>query len=167
MRAQFGGFLSASIRRVGMSICHDARKGPTSSTVTKACGSMRSKMVGTARVWDAASGQPLLILSGYAATVQWVEFSPDGKRLATASNDGTADVWDAMTGQQLLHFTDHTGQVMAARFSSDGTRLITGSTDRTMRIHALPIEDLVAPHAVAHHRRVRQYLHVETCPVAP
>ena len=50
---------------------------------------------GTARVWDAATGHPVVTLKGHAAKVTCVAFSPDGTRIATASFDGTAKVWDA------------------------------------------------------------------------
>ncbi len=38
-----------------------------------------------------------------------VAFSPDGKRLASASQDGTVKVWDAATGQEILTLKGHTG----------------------------------------------------------
>jgi WD40 repeat protein len=44
-------------------------------------------------VWDAASGQELLTLKGHSGSVNSVAWSPDGKRLATASGDQTAKVW--------------------------------------------------------------------------
>jgi WD40 repeat protein len=47
---------------------------------------------GLAILWDAASGQQLYALSGHSDGVTDVEFSPDGKRLYTASVDGTSRV---------------------------------------------------------------------------
>ena len=38
-------------------------------------------------------------------------FSPDGKRLASASWDGTVKVWDAATGQETLTLKGHTGRM--------------------------------------------------------
>lgn len=61
-------------------------------------------------------------------------FSPDGKRVATASNDHTAQLWDAATGMALTPALLHGGSVEFAAFSHDGNRLITGSSDCTARI---------------------------------
>jgi WD40 repeat protein len=44
------------------------------------------------KLWAVTSGQELLTLTGHGAGVNAVDFSPDGRRLATASNDKTARV---------------------------------------------------------------------------
>jgi uncharacterized protein with WD repeat len=63
-----------------------------------------------------------------------VAFSPDGTRLATASQDGTARLWDGRTGQELLALRGHTAVVTSVAFSPDGTRLATASLDGTARL---------------------------------
>ena len=58
-----------------------------------------------------------------------VAFSPDGTRLATASDDQTARVWDARSGTPVTPPLAHRSWVRAVAFSPDGTRLATASLD--------------------------------------
>jgi len=44
-------------------------------------------------MWDAATGEELLTLSGHGDRVFSVAWSPDGKRLATGSSDGALRVY--------------------------------------------------------------------------
>jgi WD40 repeat protein/serine/threonine protein kinase len=87
------------------------------------------------QLWDAQTGQPLLTLKGHTDDVTSVAFSPDGKRLASASRgtDRTIKVWDAQTGQELLTLKDTWGSVT---FSPDGKWLASTSrgTDRTVKV---------------------------------
>jgi hypothetical protein len=63
--------------------------------------------------------------------VSSVAFSPDGKRIASASGEwnkpGEVKVWDALTGRQLLDLKGHADSVNSVAFSPDGKRLASGS----------------------------------------
>ena len=73
--------------------------------------------------------------------VSGVTFSPDGKRLATASDDQTAKVWDAESGKELLTLRD-SKFVYAVAFSPDGRRLATASHGGTVQVYALVLSEL-------------------------
>jgi uncharacterized protein YxeA len=61
-------------------------------------------------------------------------FSPDGKRIVTASSDRTARVWETETGNQLHVLKGHEDVLRSAVFSPDGKRIVTASDDRTARV---------------------------------
>jgi tetratricopeptide (TPR) repeat protein len=54
-----------------------------------------------------------------------VSYSPDGTRLASASEDHTVKVWDATSGAQLTTLRGHVNGVLAVSYSPDGTRLVS------------------------------------------
>ena len=85
-------------------------------------------------MWDAETGKPLAVLEGHTGGVLYAAFSPDGGRLATASEDGTARLWDAESGKPLIVLQGHTGFVTSVAFSPDGRRLATASYDKTARL---------------------------------
>jgi len=54
-------------------------------------------------------------------------FSPDGKRIVTASEDGTPMVWDAETGSLLLTLQGHDEGITSCAFLPDNKRVVTVS----------------------------------------
>ncbi|TXT21140.1 MAG: hypothetical protein FD138_4104, partial [Planctomycetota bacterium] len=83
------------------------------------------------------NAKELLILKGHMGAVTSVAFSPDGKRLASASGDarnGEVKVWDATTGHETLTLKGHTSQVKSVAFSPDGKRLASASGDSTVKL---------------------------------
>jgi tetratricopeptide (TPR) repeat protein len=67
-------------------------------------------------------------------SVSHAAFSPDGRRLVTASWDHTARVWDTETGQPITPPMKHGESVYHAAFSPDGRRVVTASYDTTARV---------------------------------
>jgi WD40 repeat protein len=62
-------------------------------------------------------------------SVLCVAFSPDGRRVATSSEDQTVRLWDVETGQEVLTLHGHTDIVPTVAFSPDGNRLATAGAD--------------------------------------
>jgi WD40 repeat protein len=108
---------------------------------------------GSARLWDVATGQPLVAWPGYRMPVGAAAWGPDSRRVAVTLEgyqfveyrdgrqparhvftDRAAYVWDAVTGQDLVHLRGHRDRVVSVRFSPDGGKLVTASWDNTARI---------------------------------
>src|SRR5205807_2415843 len=83
----------------------------------------------------------LLTLKGHAGQVHSMAYSPDGKRLASGSQDSTVKVWDGQTGQELVTFKGHAGAgdeywpgVNSVAFSPDGKRLASATIGGSMKV---------------------------------
>nr|WP_313954524.1 hypothetical protein [Aulosira sp. FACHB-615] len=73
-------------------------------------------------------------LEGHNSRVNSVSFSPDGKTLASGSDDKTIKLWDISTGKILKTLTGHSNSVNSVSFSPDGKTLASGSYDQTIKL---------------------------------
>jgi WD40 repeat protein/tRNA A-37 threonylcarbamoyl transferase component Bud32 len=85
-------------------------------------------------VWDAQTGQVLLACQHSKDSINGVAFSPDGTRIASASQDGSVCLCDATTGKELLCLTGHTDWVSCVAFSPDGKWLASAAYDRSVKV---------------------------------
>src|SRR5262249_34484144 len=80
-------------------------------------------------VYNASGKEQARLPNLHTGPVWALAISPDGARLASASDDGTARLWDAATGQPIggpLHHSDRL-KVLSAVFRPDGARFLTTS----------------------------------------
>ncbi len=84
-------------------------------------------------IWDLTIGQIKKTISS-AGNVTALRFAPDGRTLASASQDGSVSLWDLQTGALGLHLKKHSAAVNAIAFSKAGDLMATGGDDRSVII---------------------------------
>lgn len=75
-----------------------------------------------------------MTLRGHTGEVYCASYSPDGRHLATASQDSTIKLWDTSTGQLRLTLTGHTSEVGHVAFSPDGKLLASCGDEHSIRL---------------------------------
>jgi WD40 repeat protein len=113
----------------------------TSRTWPNGIGSNRSRE----RMSNSGAATPEPRSLQHNEEVRSAVFSPDGRRVVTASDDHTARVWDVETGKPVGPPFVHADAVSFALFSPDGRRVVTASADRTARLWDVDTGQPVGP----------------------
>ncbi len=89
--------------------------------------------VGNIRIINAGSGQVISQIRGHTNIVNDIEFSPDGRLLASVSMDGTLKLWDARNlRNKPIHLEkEHNSRFFSVAFSRSG-RYLVSSNDKGM-----------------------------------
>ena len=88
---------------------------------------------GTARLWDASSGQQLAVLQGHEGAIVSAAFSPDVTKVVTASEDRTARLWEVASGAAGGAPRPRGGSQVGGVQPGRG-QVATASEDRTARL---------------------------------
>ncbi|KAF7979693.1 hypothetical protein HWV62_41709 [Athelia sp. TMB] len=86
---------------------------------------------------DPQYGWPALqqVYKGHTDWVRSAAFSPDGRRIASGSDDGSIHIWDAETGLLAVGpIQGDAGWILSVAFSPDGHTVASGSQDGTVCI---------------------------------
>jgi serine/threonine protein kinase/WD40 repeat protein len=109
----------ASTGRDGKVMLHDVKTGKRLySSLVRRGVSLRKD----------AGGTPPFAVTGA------LDFSPDGKQIATPSRHGAVVLLNAGSGEEEGLLLGHTGGVVSVRYSPDGRRLATGGNDGAVRL---------------------------------
>ena len=87
-------------------------------------------------LWNLCQGDQLATLTGHEWIVSCAAFSPDGKLIATGSQDRTVKVWDAAQLELVTTLAAATGAVWSVAFSPDSRFLITAGRGGTRVLDA-------------------------------
>ena len=91
--------------------------------------------LGRIRLHDFETGRVQAVLQGHRDVVNVLEFSPDGRWLASGSHDQTVRVWNAAQGFRIEKVLEgHTEHVYALDFSPGGDFLVTAGDDGELRL---------------------------------
>ncbi|MEE0962411.1 MAG: WD40 repeat domain-containing protein [Bacteroidales bacterium] len=78
-------------------------------------------------LWDVKSGARLRCMEGHFDNVNSISWSPDGKYLASGSNDGSIIIWNPSSGDEVKTLKGHGEWVKSVSWSPDGRYLASGS----------------------------------------
>ena len=110
-------------------------KGWISGDIVYSSDGTRLAVASSIGIWiyNANTFAEVALFTGHTK-VNSVAFSPDGKTLASGSDDHTVRLWDVRTGELLHTLEEHTYLVLSVAFSPDGKTLASSDGGNTIRL---------------------------------
>jgi len=96
--------------------------------------STTTRPLSTSHATPVPQGIVFVTYHGHLLPVYAIAWSPDGTRIASASQDGTVHVWDAATGDRSFRYDGHRGSVNAVAWSPNGSYIASAGSDTTVQV---------------------------------
>ncbi|KAG2147564.1 ribosome biogenesis protein Sqt1 [Suillus clintonianus] len=102
----------------------------------------------TVWLWQLPSGNTMQVFAGHSGPVQCGEFTPDGKRIVTASGDGTLLYWDPRSPTPLFKLTPQDARfdlenITSLAINASSTLAVVGGTSGSVRVVSLSKGEVV------------------------
>lgn len=134
--------IPAYLRRIRDSVgcaprCIHILRGHESTVTTLAVAEGTQRIISgsedkSVRIWDALTGQQILVMDGHADCVYGVAVSEQRGICVSGSWDQTVRVWDTSTGECIRVLEGHRDRVSAVAISPNGESLASSSLDGTV-----------------------------------
>ena len=100
-----------------------------------ATGSGEPSRSGELKIWNVSSlALERDLKDAHSDTVFGVEFSPDGKYLASGAADKFVKVFNVATGKHVRSFEGHTHHVLGVSWKADGSLLVSAGADNQIKV---------------------------------
>jgi WD40 repeat protein len=100
------------------------------------------EMVGRILLWELSSDNDVIVpaiitptvIEAHEEEVNTIAYSPDGRHLASGSDDYTIKVWNIADNSCAARLQGRTGEIWSVCFSLNGKILASGSSDGSVRL---------------------------------
>ncbi|RHZ87046.1 hypothetical protein Glove_41g35 [Diversispora epigaea] len=95
---------------------------------------------GTVWMWQIPSGNCMNVFSGHAGSVTVGQFTPDGKKIVSGSNDCSIILWDPKTASSILKISGgedsrfHQSDITSLAVNKESNLVLTGSLDCSSKL---------------------------------
>jgi WD40 repeat protein len=121
-----------------MTVSPDERRVAVGGGMSKKVGDKLEHVSCAVTVYDLETGKLEREFEAHRNYVGRLAFSPDSRRLASASRDHDVRLWDLEKGLEIRRFLSLTPVIPYLGFAANGRQIIVGNTNNVVQVFAAP-----------------------------